>query len=431
MSSTNWLFTLNNPTADFKPEIAWQDHYTFLIYQKEKGEEGTEHLQGYCIMKKKVRLSAMKKICGKSHWEIRKGNHLQAKTYCSKEETRVSGPYQFGTEPAQGKRSDLDAVKEDIDAGHSMLTIAQNHFGPYIKYYKGFEKYCTLSAKPRNFKTEVYVVWGPTGTGKSYWCNEQSPDAYWFFPQKEGKWFDNYDGIADIIIDEFYGSVPHSALLRYLDRYKCHVETKGGGVNFAPKRIFITSNSHPYDWYKNYTDKYPTLRRRFSQILCIKNREEMIREFWVNPDGSSDICPLDLTVLADMNAASEANTRTKELVEFRPNLNCDSSPSEMTNDNDNDSSDGNSDDDISADYIDPFPDDSPPRGDDEDELPRPAILGKRYAFQSPPFRSKPPPAPRPSRKKIPRNDAFCLPKSPIPQPDLERMTNFAFNCDSD
>ena len=37
--------------------------------------------------------------------------------------------------------------------------------------------------------------------------------------------------------------------VRLLDRYPCQVETKGGSVNFAPKKIIILSNKAPEDWY--------------------------------------------------------------------------------------------------------------------------------------------------------------------------------------
>ena len=51
------------------------------------------------------RLSGVKELTGTAaHWEPRRGTHQQAAAYCSKEETRIDGPWEVGTPPVQGKR---------------------------------------------------------------------------------------------------------------------------------------------------------------------------------------------------------------------------------------------------------------------------------------------------------------------------------------
>lgn len=102
--SRNWLFTLNNP-KDLKPEVKLGTGYNFLIYQLEKGENGTLHHQGYVNFKQPIALTGLKKLLKEAHWEARKGSHDQAKAYCSKDDTRIDGPWKFGIEPEQGKRS--------------------------------------------------------------------------------------------------------------------------------------------------------------------------------------------------------------------------------------------------------------------------------------------------------------------------------------
>lgn len=44
------------------------------------------------------RSSAMKKLCGSTHWEVVKTIN-GAQSYCMKEESRVEGPYEFGVRP--------------------------------------------------------------------------------------------------------------------------------------------------------------------------------------------------------------------------------------------------------------------------------------------------------------------------------------------
>jgi hypothetical protein len=269
----NWMFTINNPIVTDVP-LEWPTK--FIVFQKEKGENGTEHYQGYAIFNKRMTLSSLKTLCSRAHWEPRKGSHEQARKYCTKDDTRIDGPWTAGDydpEATKGTRSDLAALKDCIDRGHSMSSIADEHFESFLRYERGIRSYRNLRAVPRDFKSAVHVFYGPTGTGKSHACREISPSAYWYFPQKDSKWWDGYDGEADVVIDEFYGNIPWSSILRLFDKYAMVVETKGGSVNFAPKRIFVTSNKPPCEWY-NYATvgshmSYATLERRLDYIYRV------------------------------------------------------------------------------------------------------------------------------------------------------------------
>ena len=86
MSSKNWCFTLNNPTAEDDPRT-WEGT-AYVTWQLEEGEDETPHYQGYLVMDKKVRLSSMKKINERAHWEKRLGTQQQAIDYCNKEDSR-------------------------------------------------------------------------------------------------------------------------------------------------------------------------------------------------------------------------------------------------------------------------------------------------------------------------------------------------------
>lgn len=53
-------------------------------------------------MSKPVRLSALKKICKRSHFQkVLKDNGIDG--YCNKEETRIKGPWSYGTKPINGR----------------------------------------------------------------------------------------------------------------------------------------------------------------------------------------------------------------------------------------------------------------------------------------------------------------------------------------
>ena len=58
--NVNWVFTINNPTEDDNPQ-RW-DGVRYLVYQKEKGKEGTQHYQGYVVFEKKKSLGGVKYV---------------------------------------------------------------------------------------------------------------------------------------------------------------------------------------------------------------------------------------------------------------------------------------------------------------------------------------------------------------------------------
>lgn len=268
--SRAWVFTLNNHSSVDVPNT-FEGKY--CIWQEEQGEAGTKHLQGYIVWNTPKRLSAIKRYAPTAHWEVRRGTHDQAKAYCSKEETRLSGPFTYGEEPlGSGTRSDLISLKRSIDEGKSQLELFEDHFEPMLKYHKGIALYRSLKVPPRTEKTKVIVLFGPTGTGKSYHAHTQFPNAASVSPPTESKgpiWFDGYDGNFATIIDEFYGWIRHDTMLRLCDAYAYRAPIKGGFVNFNSKYLIITSNQPPSRWY-DYTklpDAHRPLERRIDLII--------------------------------------------------------------------------------------------------------------------------------------------------------------------
>lgn len=131
-SSRFWCFTLNNPEErDWDAEAAAAlisaggtkeeiervrapyprilfspETMSYLVYQSEKGANGTEHYQGYVEFHKKVTLNKAKTFLQdtRMHLEIR-GQYSSAglaSAYCMKEEGRLDGPWEYG-EISKGK----------------------------------------------------------------------------------------------------------------------------------------------------------------------------------------------------------------------------------------------------------------------------------------------------------------------------------------
>jgi len=85
----NWVFTLNNYSAEEIERLAKEESY---LFQEETGENGTPHLQGLLCFRNPMSLSSMKKINERAHWEPCK-NKIASIQYCSKEKTRTGKIY--------------------------------------------------------------------------------------------------------------------------------------------------------------------------------------------------------------------------------------------------------------------------------------------------------------------------------------------------
>lgn len=270
--------------SELTPELS------YLTYQREIcPETGREHWQGYLELTSRQRLQGAKRVLRDpaAHLEPRKGTATQASEYAQKEDTRKEGtsPVEVGhrSSVTQGQRTDLLAVKALLDKGATEAEIADEEFSTWAKYYRAIERYKRIQQPVRNFKTDLYVLAGETGVGKSRMCSEVYPDAYW---KPRGNWWDGYDGQEVVIIDDFYGWLPWDLLLRLTDRYPLTVETKGGSVNFVAKTVVITSNQDYSQWYKEAIDKAP-LERRMTRYEWIPAGQTVTMEMLTPRIGTS------------------------------------------------------------------------------------------------------------------------------------------------
>lgn len=275
----NWCFTINNPenNIELSADEIERFHIRYLVWQKEQGEQNTEHIQGYIEFSKVKRMSALKKMgfLNKGHFERRRGTRAQARDYCMKEDTRIEGPFEIGEFVVQGKRSDLIEVKDDMLGGMTVDEAVEQHTATYARYPKLITKCREIYTKRRAIKQyqkrskkKVIALIGPTGTGKTshVYKKYDAEDIYHYRQTNTNTvWFNGYDGQKVILIDDYYGSWKWTFLLNILDIYPTQVEIKGGFVWLNWERIYITSNTMPNNWYRR-TDSIDPLLRRINKI---------------------------------------------------------------------------------------------------------------------------------------------------------------------
>jgi len=70
-------------------------------------------------------------------------------------------------------------------------------------------------------------------------------------------------GQTKVIIDEFDGQIGITHLLRWMDKYPCSVEVKGGTLPLMATDFWITSNKPLEQWYPDAsTNQVEALKRR-------------------------------------------------------------------------------------------------------------------------------------------------------------------------
>lgn len=213
--------------------------------QLERGESGYLHWQVVVWFGKVVRLSAIKKTFGsESHWELTRS--VAAEEYVWKDDTGIPNTrFELGERPLKRNSSkDWDAIKMAAKSGR----LDDIPSDVYIRSYQSLKRIACDHMEPVAVEREVVVYWGPTGVGKSRraW-DEAGMDSYPKDPRS--KFWDGYRNHQHVVIDEFRGGIDVAHLLRWFDRYPVIVEVKGSSVVLAARKIWITSNLDPREWY--------------------------------------------------------------------------------------------------------------------------------------------------------------------------------------
>jgi len=258
--SRAWCFTINNPVKKILFPDGLPEGVKYVIYQLEKGAAGTPHLQGYIALTKPQRMGWLRKLTGKTAENevfhvfdraaliVAKGNADQNKTYCSKAEGRLEGPWTLGDVPKQGDRTDLREAAASLMRDGDIRAIDPAVF---LKYASGCLKLAALAPPPRRDDLKVITICGPTGIGKSYAIHDIFPDIFVVNMGNSGLWWDGYTGQKAIMFEEFKGQVQLQKMLQILDPYPLRLEIKGGLIPGRFTVAFITSNYVPNKWYKN------------------------------------------------------------------------------------------------------------------------------------------------------------------------------------
>lgn len=258
------IFTCNSSEAFDQWDDQWASHG--IRYSKGQLEQGSEtdniHWQFIVVFRQNQRLSALQKIFGTAmHAELTRS--AAANEYVWKDHTSLGNRWEWGSLPTKRNcKEDWEEVWESACEGN-LLEITPSI---RVQHYNNLKRIQMDHMKPIGLEKTVVVYWGPSGTGKSRraW-QEAGLDAYPKAPTT--KFWDGYQGQKNVVIDEFFGQIEISHLLRWLDRYPVCIETKGSGTVLNATHIWITSNIDPRQWYPQASAEQQTALRRRIKII--------------------------------------------------------------------------------------------------------------------------------------------------------------------
>lgn len=271
--------TLNNyidEDIDVFENIRHQLQY--YVVGKERGENGTPHLQFMLCFIKKKKLSTVQNLLGFSkpaHLELKssRSSMKEASDYCKKDGDFLEWGIlpQDQTAAATKASAEIWAETKEKAISDRLEEIIPEHF---IKYYPTLKKIRSdhrLKLKPRTLdwlegKPPNLWIYGVPGVGKSRYAREILSDPYIKAPQN--KWWGGYEDQEDVLIDDI--RMEHGFqlgnLITWCDRYPFQAEIKCDTTGMIrPKRIVVTSNFHP-DQIWTRPEDIDSICRRFQLI---------------------------------------------------------------------------------------------------------------------------------------------------------------------
>lgn len=278
----NFCFTINNPTFPLIFPDGLPDDVKYLVYQKEQAPTtGTIHFQGYIQFKTVKSMKQLTQISFKNSenqdifpfarasFKIPDGSAEQNRIYCTKERSRIEGPWELGIVPkGQGKRTDLEQAATTLLNTGNINTIAPSIL---LKYFSNCVKLASLAAPPFRDEITVITLTGETGIGKTFSIRQLYPNSFVVNMGNCGCWWDGYTNQSVIVFDEFRGQIPLQRFLQLLDPYPTKLEIKGGFVNAYYTLVFITSNSEANEWYEERTGNN---RDRTKELAALYRRTD-------------------------------------------------------------------------------------------------------------------------------------------------------------
>lgn len=216
----NYIFVVNNWTEEERDAIRTllrSDSVVRGAFGYERGDGGTNHIQGIVSFKEALSFKSAKKAIGtRAHVETMVADYPTNEDYVfkrgeftDKEHTRVPGTEVevFGKAWARGRRTDLLHYVQAVRAGADDQELFSEYPGTHLRYGRlagivraANRRHARNRPKDRRERQpkRVVVYWGDSGTGKSHqaWSDMEGRGDVFQYLCSDGRraWFDGYEG---------------------------------------------------------------------------------------------------------------------------------------------------------------------------------------------------------------------------------------------
>jgi len=215
------------------------------------------HYQGCITYKKAQRFTAVRRLFHqKAHWEKAR-EASSAHNYCMKD-----GDYLRIDNRCQGKRTDIDELKEGVMRGDSVRKLWNDNFGAMLRYHNGVAA-CRATMQATSGQAcgddlefnianidwdsgYTHILWGESGTGKTQFAINQLPDALFVSHIDQLKQFDESEHKGIIFDDMDFKHWPRESQIHLVDADQLRAincRYANGTIPAKTKKIF-TTNKH-------------------------------------------------------------------------------------------------------------------------------------------------------------------------------------------
>lgn len=214
------------------------------------------HIHGYIRFNVRKRMGTVKNLLGREDAHLEASEHSEGanRLYCLK--SPQFGPQfeegDYDPSMKQGSRSDLKEVATLAQQGVPLKTIAETFPTTFIRNHAGIKELIQITKPlpPLQRQITALVLWGTTGSGKTWRFRQTYPFAYTVGAPGRDPW-GMYYGERQILFDEFNWRIwPIHQMNLYLDEWRCKLDARYQDKYAEWDVVGICANSNPASWYE-------------------------------------------------------------------------------------------------------------------------------------------------------------------------------------